>query len=209
MTPRRVPVFSGMRRSDTGGRLMRGIVNVALLAAVMVLSAACAPRVGPQNGVTATVVLPSMERCLHAGFGATLAFAGDRLAWTCESPVGAPRGLLGGPSVSGVDVDWRLVATERGAAGAFVITNEETLQGRAVQLVLTTGETCVLAGSDATTVLDDVRVTYACTGDIVVVGDLIGDADGLVAVRGTLRSNGAVTRLVDPRPIRVSSVTLQ
>ena len=187
---------------------MRRILNMMLLVAGVAVLAACAPRVGPQNGVTGTVVLPSMERCLHAGFGATLAFDGDRLSWTCESPVGAPRGLLGAPTVDGVDVEWRLVATERGAAGAFVITNDETVQGRAVQLVLATGEPCALAGARATQDFAELRVNYTCPGDVVVVGDLIGDADGLLAVRGTLRTNGGVTRLVDPRPVRVASVTL-
>jgi hypothetical protein len=188
---------------------MREISNAALLAALVVLVAACAPRVGPQNGATQTVVLPSMERCLHAGFGATLAFDGDRLAWTCESPVGVTRGLLGEPSVSGVDVAWRLVVAERGAAGAFVITSDETIGGSAVRLVLATGETCAFAGAGATPVLDEERVHYTCPGGVVVVGDLIGDVNGLVAVRGTLRANGGVTRLVDPRPVRVTSVMLQ
>jgi len=188
---------------------MQRILNLTLVAACAALLAACAPRVGPQNGFTATVVLPSMERCLHAGFGATLAFDGDRLSWTCESPVDATRGLLGAPTVDGVDVAWRLVATERGAGGAFVVTDDGSVQGRAVRLVLASGETCAFAGTGATMAFDGERVNYTCPGDVVLVGDLIGDADGLVAVRGTLRTNGGVTRLVDPRPVRVTSVTLE
>lgn len=188
---------------------MQRTINLLALALVVALAVACAPRVGPQNGVTGTVVLPSLERCLHAGFGATLAFDGDRLSWTCESPVGAPRGLLGQPTVRGVDVAWRLVATERGAGGAFVIAAEETMRGRAVQLGLATGETCLFAGTGATLAFDGERVNYTCPGDVVVVGDLIGDADGLVAVRGTLRTTAGVTRLVDPRPVRVQSVSLE
>ncbi len=188
---------------------MQRTLSLVVLAVGVVLVAACAPRVGPQNGVTGTVVLPSMERCLHAGFGATLAFDGDRLSWTCESPVGVTRGLLGEPNVSGVDVAWRLVAAERGTGGAFVIAADDTVRGRAVQLRLTSGETCLFAGTGATMAFDGERVNYTCPGDVVLVGDLIGDADGLVAVRGTLRTNGGVTRLVDPRPVRVSSVTLE
>jgi len=188
---------------------MRRFLNLTLLATCAALLTACAPRVGPQNGVTGTVVLPSLERCLHAGFGATLAFDGDRLSWTCESPVGAPRGLLGAPIVDGVDVAWRVVATERGAGGAFVVTSEDTVRGRAVQVTLASGETCLFAGTGATMAFDGERVNYTCPGEAVLVGDLIGDADGLVAVRGTLRTNGGVTRLVDPRPVRVGSVTLE
>ena len=188
---------------------MQRTINLIALALTIALVAACAPRVGPQNGVTGTVVLPSLERCLHAGFGATLAFDGDRLSWTCESPVGAPRGLLGAPSVDGVDVAWRLVASERGAGGAFVLTADDTVRGRAVQLSLATGETCLFAGTGATMAFDGERVNHTCPDDVVVVGDLIGDADGLVAVRGTLRTTGGVTRLVDPRPVRVQSVTLE
>lgn len=188
---------------------MQRTLRLVMLVLGALLLAACAPRVGPQNGVTGTVVLPSLERCLHAGFGATLAFDGERLAWTCESPADAPRGLLGAPSVQGVDVSWRLVASGRGADGRFVIAADETVTARAVQLTLATGETCLFAGTGATMAFDGQRVNYTCPGEVVVVGDLIGDVDGLVAVRGTLRTNGGVTRLVDPRPVRVASVTLE
>ena len=183
--------------------------TLVILAIAAGLLAACAPRVGPQDGVTGTVVLPSLERCLHAGFGATLAFDGERLSWTCESPVGAPRGLLGAPSVNGVEVAWRLVATERGPGGGFVVAAEETVSGRAVRLTLASGETCLFAGTGATMAFDGQRVNHTCPGDVVVVGDLIGDADGLVAVRGTLRTTGGVVGLEDPQPVRVTSVTLE
>ena len=199
------------------------MIRMVLMAAFMLLLAACAPRVATTeaDGVTATraaavgevtavVVMPSLERCLHAGRGATIALGGDRLGWTCESPVDAPRGLFGPPVVSGgVDVTWRLIATERGEDGAFVIANEERVEARAVRLMLATDETCLFAGTGATTAFDGERVNFTCPDEVVVVGDLIADADGLIAIRGSMERDGDVVRLVDPRPVRVMAVMLE
>lgn len=183
---------------------------IALLIALLLAAAACAPRVRTPEPVTATVVLPSLERCLHAGRGATLAFDGERLGWTCESPVDAPRGLVGQPVVQdGVDVTWRLIASERDDDGAFVVERDEVVQARAVQLVLATGETCAFAGLGATLAFDGERVNYTCPDDVVVVGDLIADANGLLAVRGTLERRDGVSRLVEPLAVRVISLTLE
>ena len=199
--------------------MVRGVV----LATFVLLMAACAPRVATTEAdgvpatttaavgeVTAVVVMPSLERCLHAGRGATIAFGGDRLGWTCESPVDAPRGLFGPPVVSGgVDVTWRLIATERGDDGALAIAKEERVDARAVRLMLATDETCLFAGTGATRAFDGERVNFTCPDEVVVVGDLIADADGLIAIRGTMERDGDVLRLVDPRPVRVTSVTLE
>ena len=183
------------------------------IAALLVLAAACAPRIVGEDTYTATVVLPSMERCLFAGEGGTLAFDGERLSWTCESPVDGPRGLFGAPLVSaGVDVSWRLVATERAVDdGGYVITSEELVHGRAVRLVLADDRTCLFAGEGATMAFEQGRVNYTCGDDVVVVGDLRGDARGLVAVSGTLvrADETAPYRLSDPRPTRVTAVTLE
>jgi hypothetical protein len=184
------------------------------LAALAMLAAACAPRfVIGDDTYTATVVLPAQERCLYAADGATLTFDGRRLDWTCESPAEAPRGLLGAPIVTaGVNVSWRLVATARAVdGGGYVIVNEELVQGRASQLTLATGETCLFSGEGATMAFDQGRVNYACGGDVVVVGDLRSDPRGLVALRGSLvRADGLEPfRLANPRLERVTSVTLE
>lgn len=186
---------------------------MGMIAAVLMLAAACAPRIVGEDTYTTTVVLPSLERCLFAGEGATLAFDGERLSWTCESPVDGPRGLFGAPIVSaGVDVSWRLVASERaGDGGGYVITREEMMHGRAERLVLSSGETCFFAGEGATVAFEQGRVNYTCADDVVVVGDLQADARGLVAVRGTLARADETEpfRLSDPRPTRVTAVTLE
>ncbi len=188
---------------------------VLALVPLFVLAAACAPRLPVGEGaVTSTVVLPSEERCLYVVDGATLTLDGERLNWTCESPADAPRGLLGAPIVTaGMDVAWRLVASERAVAeGGYVIAQDELVQGRAEQLVLASGETCALAGVGDQLVFDQGSVTYTCGGDVVVVGDLRADARGLIAVRGTLVRPEDLTeamRLGDPRPERVASVTLR
>lgn len=187
--------------------------SIWAITAMLVLAAACAPRIVGEDTYTATVVLPSLERCLFAGEGGTLAFDGERLSWTCESPVDGPRGLFGAPIVSaGVDVSWRLVATERAVDdGGFVIASEERVHGRAVRLVLANDQTCLFTGEGATLAFDQGRVNYTCGDDVVVVGDLQADARGLVAVSGTLvRADASEPfRLSDPRPTRVTAVTLE
>ena len=186
---------------------------VVLSVVLVVLAAACTPRVGGEDTYTATVVLPSLERCLYADEGGMLVFDGERLSWTCESPVDGPRGLFGAPIVSaGVDVRWRLVATERAVdGGGYVIAREEMAHGRAERLVLSSGETCFFAGEGATLAFDQGRVNYTCGDDVVVVGALQGDARGLVAVSGALvrADEGEPFRLSDPRPTRVTAVTLE
>ncbi len=188
-------------------------VFIGTIAVLLVLAAACAPRIVGEDTYTATVVLPSLERCLFADEGGTLAFDGERLRWTCESPVDGPRGLFGAPIVSaGVDVSWRLIATERAVdGGGYVITSEELVHGRAVRLVLADDQTCFFAGEGATMAFEQGRVNYTCGDDVVVVGDLQADARGLVAVSGTLvrADETEPYRLSDPRPTRVTAVTLE
>ena len=190
----------------------RGISSLVLVLA-LALVAACAPRAETVAGVTGIVVLPSLERCLYVGDGATLSFDGQRLDWTCESPVGLPRGLLGAPEIGfAADVRWRLVATERPAVGGgFVIGREEIIEARAEALVLETGETCRFAGEGATLAFELGRVNFTCGEEVVVVGDLRADARGLLAVRGTLvrADDDDSFTLVDAQPVRVTTVTLE
>jgi hypothetical protein len=197
-----------MRRSS-------GIMLLAL-ASLALLTAACAPpriAVGA-DAVTTTVVLPTEERCLYAVDGATLTLDGERLSWTCESPADAPRGLMSAPIVTaGVDVAWRLVATERAVTeGGYVIAQDELVQGRAEQLTLATDETCTIADPGSGLTFDQGPVTYTCGLDVVIVGDLRADPRGLIAVRGVLvrpEDLTQATRLGDPRTHRVTSVTLR
>lgn len=167
-------------------------VLVALLALAV---AGCAPCTdAPSTGVTTTVVLPSLERCLHVGTAAPFQVGGERLAWACEAPRGEPRGLVGAPTVRGAEVAWRLVATVRAAGGALSVASDEVVAGTVRRLTLATGETCVLG---------DAADVIACGGDLVVV-DVAGDDAGLVALVAP-SAEAAPTG----RPVRVASVQLE
>jgi hypothetical protein len=88
-------------------------LRVLLLALPFAL-AACAPVLGVVGGPTESVVLPNGEICGHAGGGATLAFDGQRLAWTCDVAETGPRGPVREPGRGAGDR--RLVATRHGGA---------------------------------------------------------------------------------------------
>ncbi|MDF1522225.1 MAG: hypothetical protein P1P87_05330, partial [Trueperaceae bacterium] len=62
--------------------------TLALAASLALALTSCAPvlgGLGRSAEPTAFVTLPSGARCAYAGDGATLAFDGDRLTWTCDA----------------------------------------------------------------------------------------------------------------------------
>lgn len=189
---------------------MRAIRARATLLALPLLLAACAPVLGLVGGPTQTVVLPNGEICGFAGEGATLAFDGQRLAWTCDVAPTGPRGLFGAPTVvRDTDVYWRLGTTARRADGAgFELAQLEAVESRVARLELATGETCAFAGEGATLAFEGRRVHYTCGGDAVLVGGFTADDRGLLATRAELVRRGEVVALRRERTVRVSSVVL-
>jgi heat shock protein HslJ len=182
----------------------------ATLLALPLLLASCAPALGGMRGATESVVLPNGELCGFAGEGATLAFGGQRLAWTCDVAPTGPRGLLGAPVVvRDTDVDWRLGTAARRADGAgFELGRLETVGGRVLDLELATGERCAFSGEGATLAFGGRRVNYTCGDDVVLVGALVGDELGLLATRGALARTAAGLELRRERQVRVRSVVL-
>jgi len=183
--------------------------RLTLLALPLVL-AACAPVLGLVGGPTQTVVLPGGEVCGFAGEGATLAFDGVRLGWTCDVAPTGPRGLFGAPTVvRDVDVYWRIGTTARRADGAgFELARLEAVEARVARLELSTGETCAFAGEGATMAFDGRRVHYTCDGDVVLVGPLATDERGLLATRATLLPRAGGFELRRERLVRVRSAIL-
>jgi heat shock protein HslJ len=167
---------------------------------------ACAPVLGVVGGPTESVVLPNGEVCGHAGGGATLAFDGQRLAWTCDVGETGPRGLFGAPVVvRETDVSWRLATAARRADGAgFELDRIDTVDARVARLELGSGETC----EAATLEIAGRRVLYTCGGDVVVVG-LTADERGLLARRAVVTSRGDVPELGREGVVRVRSVVLE
>jgi heat shock protein HslJ len=183
----------------------------ALLLALPFALVACAPVLGVVGGPTESVVLPNGEVCGHAGGGATLAFDGQRLAWTCDVGETGPRGLFGAPVVvRETDVSWRLATTARRADGAgFELDRIDTVDARVARLELASGEMCAMAGEGATLAFGGRRVHYTCGGDVVLVGGLTSDDRGLLARRAVLTRRGDVPELGREGVVRVRSVVLE
>jgi heat shock protein HslJ len=186
----------------------------AIAALVMALGAtACAPlsRGVGAGEATGLVTLPSGEVCGYAGEGATLAFDGLRLSWTCEVAPSGPRGLFGEPVVLGdTSVSWRIGSTARRAdGGGFELARLESVDARVVRFTTVTGSSCSFAGEGATLAFGGDRVNYTCDGDEVAVGSLIGDARGLSATIGTLEPSDDGFVLRRPRSVRIRTVELQ
>jgi heat shock protein HslJ len=189
------------------------MTSMALRAVLLTLPltlAACAPVLGIVGGPTESVVLPNGETCGHAGGGATLAFDGQRLTWTCDVGEAGPRGLFGAPTViRETDVVWRLASTARRPDGAgFELARIDLVDARVTSLELESGEACAFAGEGATLAFDGRRVHYTCGGDVVVVGAFTADDRGLLARRGTLVRRGDGFDLGRDGLVRVRSLVL-
>jgi heat shock protein HslJ len=193
----------------------RTLARGSALATTLVLAlAACAPTLGALGlggPPTGSVTLPLGERCAHAGDGATLAFDGDRLSWTCDPEEGATRGLLGAPAVTedGTGLAWRLGVVRTAAAGGFELARDERVSARVWTLELEGGERCAFAGEGATLALEGRRVAYTCDGDAVLLSPLEADGRGVLATRATVARGPDGFEVRRPRRVRAVSVSHQ
>ncbi len=126
---------------------------------------------------TAAFVLPDGNTCLFAGTGATLAFDGKRVTYTCDiAPEGKMVGILGDPVPSG-ETEWQVeVATLAHGDGGFTLESSETIEFTAWMISLSHGARCLHAGFGATMGFDDSgRLDYTCND---IAADAIGPANG-------------------------------
>jgi heat shock protein HslJ len=184
----------------------------ALAALLAFALAACAPTLGAlglAGPPTELVVLPTGERCAHAGDGATLALDGDRLSWTCEPEEGAPRGLLGTPSVSddGTGLTWRLGVARTATTGGFELARDEFVSARVLSLEFADGVRCAFAGEGATFAFEGRRVAYTCDADAVVLSPLETDGRGVLATRATVVRGTDGFETSSPRRLRAVRVS--
>jgi hypothetical protein len=136
---------------------------------------ACAP--ATMNAVPASIVLPTGETCAWAGEGATLAFEGKRLNYSCGSP---ELGLIGEVQLSADTVTVEKVNLQ-GNTNGFEIASSEIVTGRITRVTLASGEACAFAGTGATLASAGKRVNYTCSEDTVLLGDFSYEA-GFVSV---------------------------
>ncbi len=130
-----------------------------------------------QAAPTAAFVLPDGNTCLFAGTGATLAFDGKRVTYTCDmAPEGKMVGILGDPVPTG-ETEWQVeVATIAHGDGGFTLESSETIEFTAWMISLAAGARCLHAGFGATMGFDNSgRLDYTCDQ---IAADAIGPANG-------------------------------
>lgn len=125
-----------------------------------------------------TFVLPNGSACDWAGEGATLAFDGERLDYTCDlAPEGKILGLLGSPEPTG-PTEWTVVLATIGRNDAdteFVLDSREEIEFTAWSIDLRGGARCLHAGFGATLGFDGERANYTCD---IIAADAMGPANG-------------------------------
>lgn len=145
--------------------------RIALLSALALVGHAFAQ---PQS--TTEIVLQDGTICQHAGFGATLAFDGQRLNYTCGGP---ELGILGDPVFTGEVATLELVRLSLGS-GPATVSRRETVALTFGHVELEDGTRCAFAGRGATLAFEGRRLNYTCGNDQI---GLIGEfefADGAV-----------------------------
>jgi LysM repeat protein len=147
------------------------------------MSAPATAEVAPSsNGILEIIELPDGTRCLHAGRGATLAFDGKRLNYTCGTDGESEVGLIGDMQL---DVD--VLTVEKALYGrddsGFVLKASEPVAMAVVEIELADGTQCLNAGRGATLAFDGKRLNYTCgqegEDEVGLIGDMQLDVDVL------------------------------
>lgn len=112
------------------------------------------------------IVLPDGTACLNAGQGATLAFEGKRLNYTC----GDTQGLIGDIDI----IDGTEITLELATLDGTTITASEALTLTVNAVELADGTTCLNAGEGATLAFDGQRLNFTCP-DAASEAGLLGD----------------------------------
>lgn len=144
-------------------------------------AAAEAPANLLDDAAPAAIVLPDGTECLWAGGGATLAFDGNRVNYTCGAAAdGSGEVVLLGDPVAGEETVWTVT---RGVVArqndAFVLASSAEESFFLAQLDLADESTCLHAGFGATFGVEMQRVNWTC-----------GDAEPLHVVAGPLTAIG-------------------
>ncbi len=158
---------------------------------------------------TATLVLADGTACDFAGVGATLAFDGERLNYTCTDEGVEPMiGLIGEIAQDEAGMLTVTRATiERGANG-FELADSEELTFLGAEITLANGTTCAFAGTGATLAFDGERLTYTC-GDpsIGLLGELMqGETGQWSATKATLSRGGDGFALEETEEVAVARI---
>jgi heat shock protein HslJ len=141
------------------------------------------------DGILEMIQLPDGTQCLHAGRGATLAFDGKRLNYTCGTDGDNEVGLIGD---MGLDLD--VLTVERALYGrddsGFVLKASEPVVMTIVEIELVDGTQCLNAGHGATLAFDDKRLNFTCDqkgdNEVGLIGDMDLSGDVLTAEKALI-----------------------
>lgn len=122
-----------------------------------------------------TIELPDGNTCLWAGEGATLAFDGERVNYTCSTE----NTVLIGDPVATEDAVWTVTV---GTLNGTELASSEEVTFQLNELDLVDGSTCLNAGRGATVGVDGERLNWTCgdptdEGQYGVFGPLTVSAD--------------------------------
>jgi hypothetical protein len=157
--------------------------------------AATSAEVAPSpDGILEMIQLPDGTQCLHAGRGATLAFDGKRLNYTCGTDGEDEVGLIGD---MGLDLD--ILTVEKALYGrddsGFVLKASEPVVMIVVEIELPDGTQCLNAGHGATIALDGKRLNYTCgtegEDEVGLIGDMQLDVDVLTVEKALYGRDGS------------------
>ncbi len=193
-----------------------------VLLPLIIILAACQPiqpatpdaggTVPPASAQPATIVLPDGTSCAWAGAGATLAFDGKRLNYTCEESDATIIGLLGDPVATEM-ARWTVEkATISHGTDGFTLQESEMVTFLLARLDLADGSQCAFAGEGATMTFDGKRLNYTCAaaGDTTIVGILselnVGAAGVYLAEKVTIDRSGSEPTIQERAQVAVNQI---
>lgn len=131
----------------------------------------------------ARLVVAGDVECASAGRGATLAFDGKRVHFTCTDPRAPRIGLLGDLTPLGAGA-WSVTQVAIGHSDEGFFVEEETVVSFTPALELADGLRCLWAGEGATLAFDGKRLNYTCETEETIDEGMIGILGDPVAVGG-------------------------
>lgn len=174
------------------------IVQLIILLVGAMLAVGCANVAPPpvtdvatlESAVTTAPPAPTPVgglRCEFAGTGATLAFEGERLNFTCGGEADRIVGLLG--DISAAEAGWVIrKATIADTDDGFALEASELVPVSYIELADGTG--CAFAGTGSTLAFEGERLNFACSRDadsvVVLLGDVTLTEEGWAIRRGTI-----------------------
>ena len=147
-------------------------------------------------------------RCRFAGTGATLAFAGKRLNFTCGEVAGNEVGLLG--DVASGDRGWEIEkATMTRTEAGFAVQSTETVWVAQVELM--DGTLCALTGEVAE--VDGKQLRFSCPPEggyeVGLIGGIVLGEQGWAVEKAAMARSGERLDVVSSEMARIAALVVQ